>query len=73
MSRVYEFKSVRQDLHLSKAEVQLVVVREDSAYGLQLQARRVGSPGGTVLSGSADHEPFGSAEEDDVPMLWDHE
>jgi hypothetical protein len=61
------------DVHLSKAEIQLVVVREQSADRLQLQARRVASLGGAVFSGTADDEPFGSAKKYDIAMLWNHE
>jgi hypothetical protein len=61
------------DLHRSKAKEQLVVVREESAYGLELEARRVRSTGVPVLSRSADNKAFGAAQEHDVAVLWNHE
>ena len=61
------------NLHLSKAEEQLVVVREESAYRLELEARRVRSTSVLVLSRAADHESFGAAQEHDVALFWNHE
>src|SRR5687767_11199283 len=61
------------DLHFAKAEEQLVVVREESAYRLELEAGRVRSTGVLVLSRTADYESFGAAQEHDVALLWNHE
>src|SRR5687768_839325 len=56
------------NIHLTKAEEQLVVAGEESSDGLDLQARRVRPARVAVLSCSADDETFGSTEEHDVAV-----
>jgi hypothetical protein len=60
------------DVDFSKAEEQLVVVREESAYRLHLQARRVRSARGAVFPGSADNGTFSAAKEHQLTLLGNH-
>src|SRR6185503_11148884 len=66
-------ENVLLDIHFPKAEQQLVVVRKEAAYRLHLEARGVRPAGVPVLSSSANHQTFSSAQEHNVSVLWNYE
>jgi hypothetical protein len=57
------------DFDFPKAKEQLIVVREESAYGFHLQACRVRSDGTAVFASSADNQTFRSAKEHEIAVL----